>query len=164
MNTVEEGIWDYIDGLSSLEEQEAISQLIANDPVYQDKYQELLAIQKDIQLIELDEPSMSFTNKVMDKVAFQIKPLSAKAMVDKRIIYGISAVFGVLLLVCLTIVFKGIDWSLSTTLPVKLNLDQFTSQINLSSASKNFILYGFLMFDTIAALMLMDKYLRKRLA
>ncbi|MBU2045487.1 MAG: hypothetical protein KJ712_02000, partial [Bacteroidetes bacterium] len=86
MNTVEEGIWDYIDGLSSLEEQEAISQLIANDPVYQDKYQELLAIQKDIQLIELDEPSMSFTNKVMDKVAFQIKPLSAKAMVDKRII------------------------------------------------------------------------------
>lgn len=164
MNTIEERIWDYLDGLCSLEEQEIILKLIANDPVYKDKYQELLAVQKDIQLLDLDEPSMSFTNKVMNKVAFQSKPLSAKARIDKRIIYGISAVFGILLLVCLAIVFKGIDWSLSTTLPVKLNLDQFTSQIKISSEAKNFILYGFLMFDTIAALMLMDKYLRKRLA
>ena len=164
MNTIEERIWDYLDGLCSSEEQEIILKLIANDPVYQDKYQELLAVQKDIQLLEWDEPSMSFTNKVMDKVVFQSKPLSAKARIDKRIIYGISAVFGILLLVCLTIVFKGIDWSLSTTLPVKLNFDQFTSQIKISSEAKNFILYGFLMFDTIAALMLMDKYLRKRLA
>ncbi len=164
MNMIEERIWDYLDGLSSLEEQEIITNLIANDPIYKEKYQELLAIQKDIQLLELDEPSMSFTNKVMDKVAFQSKPLSAKAMIDKRIIYGISAVLGVLLLACLAIAFKGIDWSLSATVPVKFNLDQFTSQFKLSSEARKLFLYGFLMFDTIAALMVMDKYLRKRLA
>jgi hypothetical protein len=163
MNTIEERIWDYLDGLCSLEEHEIISKLIANDPVYQDKYQELLVFQKDIQLLELDEPSMSFTNNVMDKVAFQTKPLSAKARIDKRIIYGIAVVFGAILLICLVITFKGIDWSSSASLPAKLNLDQFTSQIKLSSEAKNLILYGFLMFDTIAALMLMDKYLRKRL-
>nr|MBC7612837.1 hypothetical protein [Pseudopedobacter sp.] len=164
MNTIEERIWDYLDGICSSEEQEIILKLIANDPVYQDKYQELLAVQKDIQLLELDEPSMSFTNKVMDEVAFQSKPLSAKAKIDKKIIYGISTMFGVLLLICLAITFKGIDWSSSAALPVKLNLDQLSKQIKLSSEAKNLILYGFLMFDTIAALMLMDKYLRKRLA
>ena len=40
MNLIEEKIWDYVDGLCTLEEQETIKQLIANDPVYRDKYAE----------------------------------------------------------------------------------------------------------------------------
>ncbi|MBD3749602.1 MAG: zf-HC2 domain-containing protein [Sphingobacteriales bacterium] len=166
MNHIEERIWDYIDGLCSEEEQEAISHLIIHDPVYSLKYQELMALQKDFQLLELDEPSMAFTYKVMEKVALQSKPLSAKALIDKRIIYGISAIFVVLLLICLVIAVKDINWaaSFNTPAPINFNLRQLGSQVKLSEANKTFILYGFFMFDIIAALMLFDKFLRRKLA
>ncbi|MDA9555756.1 hypothetical protein N9R54_05915 [Pelobium sp.] len=166
MNPIEDRIWDYIDGLCSLEEQEAIAQLIANDPVYRDKYAELMALQESFNLIELDEPSMAFTNKVMDKIALQNKPLSQKALIDKRIIYGISALFGLMLLTCLIILLKEINWSSSIALPQNLRFDynQISQKTYLSPATKSVLMYSFLMFDVIAGLMILDRYLRKRLA
>lgn len=166
MNHIEERIWDYIDGLCSEEEQQVISHLVTHDPIYRSKYQELMALRKDFQLLELDEPSMAFTNKVMEKVAFQSKPLSAKALIDTRIIYGISAVFVALLLICLIIAVKDINWAASFNTPAQINFDlsQLSSQVKLSEANKTLILYGFFMFDTIAALMLLDKFLRRKLA
>lgn len=166
MNHIEERIWDYIDGLCSAEEQAAISHLIVNDPVYRDKYQELMALQNDFRLLELDEPAMTFTNKVMEKVALQSKPLSAKALIDKRIIYGIASVFVALILVCVVIAVKDINWAASFNMPsqINFNISQISSQFKLSEANKTLILYGFFMFDIIAALMLLDKFLRRKLA
>ena len=100
MNPVEDRIWDYIDGFCSLEEKETIAQLIINDPVYRDKYAELMDLQQSLSLMELNEPAMAFTHKVMDKIAMQNQPLSAKASIDKRIIYGITSLFGLMLLGC----------------------------------------------------------------
>ena len=166
MNHIEERIWDYIDGLCSDEEQQAISHLITHDPVYRSKYQELMMLQKDFELLELDEPSMAFTNKVMEKVTLQSKPLSAKAIIDKRVIYGIAAVFIALLTVCLFIAIKDVNWSASFNMPaqVNFNLAQLSQQLKLSETAKTLILYSFFMFDTIAALMLLDKFLRRKLA
>lgn len=161
MNHMEERIWDYIDGLCSEEEQATIAHLITHDPVYSSKYQELKALQNDFQLLELDEPSMAFTNKVMEKVALQSKPLSAKAMIDKRVIYGIASVFVTLMLLCLVIAVKDINWAASINSPSQINFD--LSQVKLSEANKTLILYGFFMFDMTAALMLLDKFLRRKL-
>lgn len=166
MNPVEDRIWDYIDGFCSLEEKETIAQLIINDPVYRDKYAELMDLQQSLSLMELDEPAMAFTHKVMDKIAMQNQPLSAKASIDKRIIYGISSLFGLMLLVCLVVIIKEIDWSASVTLPenLKVNYKALESNFHLSVATKTTLMYSFFMFDIIAGLMILDKYLRKRLA
>jgi hypothetical protein len=165
MNPIEDRIWDYIDGFCSLEEQETISQLIAHDPVYRDKYEELIALQQSLNQLELDEPSMAFTNKVMDKIALQSQPLTAKSLIDKRIIYGISALFGFMLLTCLIVLLKEINWSAAIALPENLtvNYNQIGSKFVLSSGVKTGLMYSFFMFDIVAGLMILDKYLRKRL-
>ena len=165
MNPIEDKIWDYIDGFCSLEEQQTISQLIATNPVYRDKYEELMALQLNLSQLELDQPSMSFTNKVMDKIALQSQPLTAKSLIDKRIIYGISALFGFMLLACLVVLLKEINWSASIALPEKFNINynQIESKFMLSSGFKTGLMYSFFMFNIIAGLMILDKYLRKRL-
>jgi hypothetical protein len=165
MNPIEDRVWEYIDGFCSLEEQEIISQLIVNDPVYRDKYAELMDLQQNINLLEIDEPPMAFTNKVMDKITLQSKPLSAKATIDKRIIYGISALFGIMLLVCLVVIINNIDWTTSINIPENItdNYKAVESKFSISAANKTALMYSFFMFDIIAGLMLLDKYLRKRL-
>ena len=166
MNLIEEKIWDYIDGLSTSEEQETIKQLIAIDPVYRDKYAELMAMKQNMAFLELDEPSMSFTNKVMDKVSLQSKPLSVSAVVDKRIIYGISALLGFMLLASLGVTVYQVDWSavnFSMNTDFKINYAELGSKIQISSAAKTIFIYTFFMFDIVASLMLLDKYLSKKM-
>jgi hypothetical protein len=167
MNPIEKKIWDYIDGFCSLKEQKTIKQLIDNDPVYRDKYAELTAIEQNMQLLELDAPSMAFANKVMDKISLKSKPLSVSAVVDKRIIYGISALLGLMLLASLCFTVYQIDWTaVSFSIPADFQIDynELGSKIKISANLKTILLYAFLMFDIVAGLMLLDRYLRKRVA
>ena len=166
MNLIEEKIWDYIDGLCTLEEQETIKQLIANDPVYSDKYAELMAMQQNMELLELDEPSMSFTNKVMDKISLQSQPLSAKVMIDKRIIYGIAALLGFMLVASLAVSIYQVEWSkidFDMQSNFTINYADLGNKIQISSNIKTTIMYAFFMFDVVAGLMLVDRYLRKKM-
>ena len=164
MSPIEDKIWDYIDGLCSLEEQETISQLIANNQVYSNKYAELIELQKSLNMIDLEEPTMAFTNKVMDKIAIQTQPLSLKVRIDKRIIYGISAIFAFLLLGCLVILLLNIDWSISVNIPINLKVNDAVLENNFysSSAAKSALMYSFFMFDMIVGLMILDKIIRKK--
>ena len=166
MNLIEEKIWDYIDGLCTLEEQETIKQLIANDPVYRDKYTELMAMQQNMELLELDEPSMSFTNKVMDKINLQSQPLSAKVMIDKRIIYGIAALLGFMLVASLAVSIYQVKWNtvdFDMQANFTINYADLGNKIQISSNIKTTIMYAFFMFDIVAGLMLLDRYLRKKM-
>jgi hypothetical protein len=166
MKSVEDRIWDYIDGLCSIEEQEVISQLIVKDPVYRDLYNELMDLHAGLNQPNLDEPSMNFTNKVMDKIALQSEPLSAKSRIDTRIIYGISGLFGLMLLGCLVILLKNIDWSVAINPSVDLaaNVKKIESALLMSAATQTILMHSFLMFDIIASLIILDKYLRNKLA
>jgi len=166
MNLIEEKIWDYVDGLCTLEEQETIKQLIANDPVYRDKYAELMAMQQNMELLELDEPSMSFTNKVMDKINLQSQPLSAKVMIDKRIIYGIAALLGFMLVASLAVSIYQVKWNtvdFDMQANFTINYADLGNKIQISSNIKTTIMYAFFMFDIVAGLMLLDRYLRKKM-
>jgi hypothetical protein len=71
-----------------------------------------------------------------------------------------------MLLGCLVVIIKEIDWSASVTLPenLKVNYKALESNFHLSVATKTTLMYSFFMFDIIAGLMILDKYLRKRLA
>lgn len=166
MNLTEDKIWDYIDGICTLEEQEIISQLIAKDPVYKDQYNRLVDLHKNLNFMILEEPSMAFTNKVMDKIALQSELLSENVSIDKRIIYGISTLFGLMLVGCLVILLKNIDWSvdINTSEQLIANIKEIESAFYISSATQTILKYSFFMFDIVAGLIILDKYLRNKLA
>ncbi len=167
MKDIELRIWDYIDGLSSEEEKNVIEQLIKSDLVFKAKYDELLAINSDFDLMELDAPSMVFTNKVMNQINLELRPLSAKAKTDKKIIYLIAGLFGLMMIGCIVVIINQIDWTIgtSTTQHVINNFGQNFNNLNLIPQELlNKYFYGFLMFDIIAGLMFLDKMIRKRSA
>lgn len=166
MKDIELMIWDYIDGLSSGEERKTIEQLIRSDLEFKAKYEELLELNQDFGLMELEALSMVFTNKVMDKINFQIKPLSAEAKTDKKIIYFISSLFGLMMASCIIVVISQIDWTISpsTTQQIIPNFGQNLNSLSIMPHGLfNNFFYGFLMFDMIVGLMFLDRMMRSRL-
>lgn len=159
MNTMEEKLWNYIDGTCTPAEQDAIARLIEQDEVYAKKYHELLALNQEFAAMELDEPPMAFTYHVMETIRTEnaMKPL--KAAIDKRIILGIGIFFAVTILALLGFVFANIDVSavkVSVSLPSNLKLPGANSLI-----SGPFVKW-FLMSDVVLALFLGDAYLRRK--
>jgi hypothetical protein len=160
MNTIEEKLWNYIDGSCTAEEEQAISTLVATDELYARKYQELLQLNTGFNAIELEEPSMAFTYKVMETIRTEAAQKPLKAGVNKYIIWGIG-VFFTLTIVALLIA------ALSS---VKSAPDNTTGLLNTNLALpsiKNYlnrpVINAFIGFDIILALFLLDAFLRKRL-
>lgn len=153
MTTIEEQIWDYIDGVGSADYITEIEGKIASDEVYKAVYQELSALHQQIGEISLDEPSMSFSRNVMEMVDFEIAPVSMKTKVDNRIIYGISAFF----ILAITAIFIYVLSQLHFTAP-KMNV-----AVNLTSYLTPNLIRGFLFIDMVIGLLYLDRLLRKKL-
>ena len=158
MNTVEEKLWNYIDGSCPAEEQEAIRLLIEQDEVYRRKYQELLLLNKEFAAMELDEPPMAFTYNVMEGIRNENALNPLKARVDKRIIRGIGLFFVLTISVMLIIALSSIHWSTAAagSTATKFELP------NLSHYFTGPAMQIFLFFDVVLALYLGDSYLRKK--
>ncbi|MDB5155580.1 MAG: hypothetical protein JWR50_287, partial [Mucilaginibacter sp.] len=86
MNSIEERLWDYIDGNCSAAEREAIDLLLVNNEGYRQKYLELLAFNREIAAMELDEPSMAFTYNVIEQIRTDYAKQPLKAKINKNII------------------------------------------------------------------------------
>mgnify|MGYP001551460018 FL=1 len=83
MNTMEEKLWNYIDGSCTADEKKAIDILIAQDEAYRRNYDELLALNQEFSKMELDEPSMAFTYNVMEGIRAEHARQPLKASIDK---------------------------------------------------------------------------------
>jgi len=163
MNNIEEILWNYIDGNCTPDEQKAIGALIEQDEAYRAKYAELLLLNKEFSAIELDEPPMAFTYNVMEGIRAEQASVPLKATVNKRIIWGIAIFFVVTISVMLVFAFASMKWSapgVNVNLPVHLNL----RMPSVSSSTTKMIIEGFVFFDAILALYLLDAYLRKKIA
>jgi hypothetical protein len=159
MNTMEEKLWNYIDGTCSAEEKKVIDILIAQDEVYRRKYQELLALNQEFSKMELDEPPMAFTYNVMETIRAEHAQQPLKAAIDKRIIKGISGFFIVSILLLVIYVLSTMrltSANISVHLPDSLKLPDIKTYLNKP------VLEGFLFFDVVLGLFLFDAYLRKR--
>jgi hypothetical protein len=162
MKDIDLRIWDYIDGFSNEEERIAIEQLINTDLDFKAKYNELVALNQDFDLVELEAPSMALINKVMDQISLETKPLSAKAKTDKKVIYFISSLFGLMMLACIIVIINQIDWKTNG-----INAQELwpTIDLTLNNSFKVFFnnfYYGFLLFDTIVGLLFLDLMFRKK--
>ena len=159
MNTIEEKLWNYIDGTCSEEERKAIDILIAQDEVYRRKYEELLALNQEFSKMELDEPPMAFTYNVMEAIRAEHAQQPLKAGINKGIIKGISGFFIVSIALLLIMTISTIHTSpanISVHLPDSVRLPDIKNYLSKP------VLEGFLFFDIVLGLFLFDAWLRRK--
>lgn len=157
MTTIEEQIWEYIDGNCTAEEKLAIEAKIASDKSYSLIYQELLTVNEQLKTIDLDEPSMAFNRKVMDLVNLETAPIALKTKVDQRIIYGIAAFF---ILGIFSILIYALSQTHFRASGTTLNLPAFDLQVS-SYVTPTFIRI-FLFADLLLGFIYLDSFLRKK--
>jgi len=162
MNTIEEKLWNYIDGTCSPAEQEAIARLIEQDEAYAQKYQELLTLNQEFAKMELDEPPMAFTYNVMETIRTENAMQPLKANIDKRIILGIAVFFAVTILALLTFTFANIHISGINISASDIKLPAGVKLPSTNSLFSGPVLKWFLIFDVVLALFLTDAYLRRK--
>ena len=159
MNSIDEQLWDYIDGRCTAEAHERISRLILHDEQYRRQYDELMQLHADFSGIELDEPPMAFTYHVMEGIRAQEAAVPLKAGINKYIIRGIAAFFILTIGVLLFMALSQVNWhagAATVKLPVEVNITQVRHYFNGP------VLKTFLFFDLILGMFLLDAYLRKQ--
>ena len=164
MNThqnMEDQLWDYIDGSLKEEEKSFIENLLETNQEWREKYNELLEVHQLMQgSIELDEPSMRFSQNVMEEIArYQIAP-ATKTYINKKVIRGIAAFFIISLVGFVVYAFGQANWSSTSEGPLgtainKVNLDY-------SKLLNNTYTNVFIMVNIVLGLMLLDMYLTKK--
>ena len=81
MKSIDEEIWDYIDGTISESQKADIEAKIAGNPDYKAVYNDLIEINRMMHATEFEEPSMSFTRNVMEQVKLELAPVALKTKV-----------------------------------------------------------------------------------
>ena len=100
-------IWEYLDGSSTTEERVRIERAIATDEEWKSKYDEIIRFHESLSgQLELEQTSMRFSKNVMDFVATMPLAKPMRAYIDKKVVYLVAALFGVVFLVLL---FAGLD-------------------------------------------------------
>lgn len=159
MNNLEQRIWDYLDGTGTEEERELTKQLIGSDSEFRAMYEELRSIHLTVSSMDLDEPSMSFNRNLMQKIDLEAVPGSVKSLIDKRIIYGITAFFLITITALLSVLLYQTDWSRQTSFDMPdFNMPEIDTSNYLSSTLINIFFFA----DIIVALYLFDGFLSKR--
>jgi hypothetical protein len=153
MNTIEEELWNYIDGFCGPDEKLAIEAKIATDLSYQRVYQDLLAVHHQLGQLDLDEPSMSFTRNVMEQVALEARPVVLQTKIDHRIVYTIGSLFILSILGIFGYAISLSDWNFSFAMPT-VNLD--TSKLFTPLTIQIFVFV-----DVTLLLIYLDSLLRK---
>lgn len=159
---MEKLIWEYIDGHCSSAEKEVVARHLAEDRVWQVKYNELMDIHALLQKEELDMPSLRFTKNVMEEIAhYQVAP-ATKSYINKNVIRGIGAFF-LVMIAGLFIYFIGqIHWTNTQTNQLMPSYSQEVSKLNLSRILNNTYVNIFIGINVILALIVVDKYMQGR--
>lgn len=159
---MEEQLWEYIDGHANAQQQLFIEELIATQQEWRAKYQELLDVHQLMRSdLELDEPSMRFTQNVLEQITkLQIGP-AAKTYINKKVINGIGIFFGVMILGMLVYGLGQVNWNdggASSGLLSRYSPDK----INFSKFFNNTYTTIFMMINVVMGLMLLDMWLGKK--
>jgi hypothetical protein len=155
-----ERLWNYIDGLGSIEEKSDIERLIAKNKEWHRSYEELLELHKLISSQQLDAPSMRFTKNVMDQIAkYQVAP-ATRSYIDKKIIWGIGGFFVIMITGIVGYAFFETHWSSGKSSSDLLS--QFSSKVDWSKYLTNTYINIFMMINVVLGLVLVDMYLQRK--
>jgi len=152
---MEERLWEYIDGLSTEEEKATIHRLLKTDEAWKMKYDEIMQLQQLLNASSLDEPSMRFSQNVMEEISrLHISP-ATKTYINKKIIYGIGGFFIIMIAGLLLYSLGQVNWSA----PSETNIDLKLNQFDWSKLLNNTYVNIFMMVNVVLGLMLLDRYL-----
>ena len=155
MNTIEEQLWNYIDGNCTPAERLEIEAKLAINIQYHGIYQELVKVNEALNKLDFEDPSMSFARNVMEKVNLELKPVALKTKVDSRIIYSIGSLF-ILALVGIFIYAIAIS-----DLNFKMDVPKIDFSFGLGKYMNRSTIQIFLMIDVAIALIYLDGFFRK---
>ena len=171
MNTeqsMEDRLWEYIDGLSGPTERSAIEELLATNRQWQETYSELLNVHGLLAGSELDAPSMRFTRNVMEEIARHHVAPATRTYINKNIIRGVGAFFLTLILGFLAYILSQFHWTGSSgnspsLLPKtpNLGLDRLNN-IDVSKAFNTTYISVFMLISVIMGFVLLDMYLQRK--
>jgi hypothetical protein len=155
---MEERLWEYIDGLSTEEEKAAINRLLHTDPEWKGKYDEIMELQELLNSSSLDEPSMRFTQNVMEEISRLYISPSTKTYINKKIIYSIGGFFIIMIVGLLVYSIGQVNWAASNGSSFSINVDR----ADWGKLLNNSYLNIFMMINVLLGLMLLDKYLSNK--
>lgn len=161
---IEERLWEYIDGACPAEDRLFIEQLIADNQEWRTKYQELLELQ-DLMAhhLELDEPSMRFTQNIMEAISKEHIAPAAKTYINKRIVWGVAGFFMVSIIGLLIAGIAQVNWSAGGTDSSLINLNKINfDKIDTSKFFNNTYISIFMMINAVLGLVFFDLYLNRR--
>jgi hypothetical protein len=156
---MEERLWEYIDGISNDEEKASIDMLIHSSPEWKAKYNELLELNRILSFSELEEPSMRFTQNVMEEIVRNHIAPATKTYINKKVIYGLGGFFITMIAGLLIYFFATINSSQGSA---ATGFAEDISRIRWSEVLNNTYINIFLMVNVVLGLMLLDKYLTSR--
>jgi hypothetical protein len=162
--TMEDRLWDYIDGLASAAEKTAVETLIAANAEWQRKYRELLNVHQLMAGSDLDAPSMRFTVNVMEEIARHHVAPATKTYINKNIIRSIGAFFLTLIAGLLIYFLRQVNWSSTASstpdrhLP---NIDLGLDRVDYNKFSSNLPVTLFMLVTVILGFVLLDMYLQR---
>lgn len=155
---MEARLWAYIDGLS--DELPVIEKLVAENRVWKEKYAELLEVHQMVSGLELEQPSLRFTKNVMEDIArYQIAP-AAKEYINKKIIWGLTAFFLIMIAGFLVYGIAQINWSEAGSSASPLGVD--LGAVDYSKMFNNTLVNMFMGMNVILGLLLLDRYLNMK--
>ena len=157
---IEIQLWEYIDGSCNSNDKQRIAVLIEQDPVWKVKYAELAAFNAGISnSLELEQPSMRFTQNVMDAVAAQHIAPATKQYINKGIIRGIAAFFIIMLTTVFGYALATSHGGAETSFLPQLNLNN----LNLNHYINSSTMMLFIAVNIVIGLVFLDTMLlRKR--
>ncbi len=161
---IEDRLWDYIDGSCTDEEKNVVEQLIATQEAWRVQYHALLEVNQLMQQsLELEEPSMRFSQNVMEEIARHHIAPATKTYINKKIIYGVAFFFFSLVAAVFIYGLSQVNWSVAASGNGSIIDKYMSTKIDWSRFFNNTWMTVFLLVNSILGLMLLDMYLgRKR--
>lgn len=159
-HNIEETLWNYIDGTMEESQLAFVEELIRNNNEWRTKYAELMEVHQLMQDdIDLEQPSLRFTQNVMEEISrLYITPATTN-YINKNVIWGIGIFFLTTIIGLLGYAFGQIDWSQ----PASGNMPEIPMQnLNWSQFFSSTYMNIFIMVNIVLGLMLLDMYLRKK--
>lgn len=158
-NFIEPQLWDYIDNTCTNDEKIIIESNIRTMPNWAKTYEELMLLHDKLNALTPEEPSLRFTQNVMEKVT-HIKPYTLyNYYLNKYLLNSIGWFFIVSIAILLIYSLLQIDWNFNSSNSSQYNIikidwnrifdySKFESTINI-----------FYAIDLLLGLLLLDKWL-----
>lgn len=156
--TIEERLWNFIDGTAPADERTVIEQLLQTDAAWKEKYSELLQVNELLQASELEAPSLRFSKNVMEEIGkLHIAP-ATKSYINNKIIWGLGIFFITMLVGFLIYGFGQMTFSGGEETTISKNM----GKVDISKFFTNNWVNAFMMINVVIGLVLLDNILANK--